>query len=57
MSVPIVLSITDEQKEVIGAASAVTLVAPTGTPLAILRKYYVPPPSLVHLLLLPLQLL
>ncbi|CAM6051619.1 unnamed protein product [Sphagnum compactum] len=38
MSIPIVLSITDEQKEVIGAASAVTLVAPTGTPLAILRN-------------------
>lgn len=37
-SVPIVLSIDDAQKEAIGSASAVTLIGPTGSPLAILRK-------------------
>jgi 3'-phosphoadenosine 5'-phosphosulfate synthase len=40
MSLPIVLSITDQEKEAIGGNDCVTLLGPTGRPIAILRRCY-----------------
>lgn len=40
MSLPIVLSITDQEKESIGAKESVALLGPSGVPVAILRRCY-----------------